>query len=309
VSSGHEQLEQAVALLVEQEQSELEAEPESESLLLPDAEQSVRRAEVLREAELLEHYTERLDHLCHLIAEARRPYCPLNGVLALIPFAATQSDLSSHEWALLLENDFQVVRRSTQVGCPVMAAVCDLEQAPGAEELLGRFPDQQRQRRLGVALPEVAACDADALPQLLDDAAEWICDALVPPLVYRLVGVGASDGGDAGDVESNARLYQFLCAIRNRRERLGRLLRRSMAADRDNTWSVAGCYLMATGTDVRRQQGFVGGIFPQLHELQNDVAWTAQALADDRAYRRWATAGYAGLATAVAAVAGLLVWG
>ena len=41
--------------------------------------------------------TARLRHLCNLLSNHRRPYCPLNGVLALLPFAAGENELTANQ--------------------------------------------------------------------------------------------------------------------------------------------------------------------------------------------------------------------
>ena len=71
---------------------------------------------------------------------------------------------------------------------------------------------------------------------------------------------------------------------------------------------LTGCYMAATGEDAVRGQGFAGGVFPQLVQVQNHVAWTREALADDRACRRWALLGYVGLVGAVVAGVAVAWW-
>ena len=268
-----------------------------------------RRTSLLEETELVEQCTVRLKHLCRRIARDRRPYCPVNGILVLIPLAATDGQTEANETAVLLERDLETVHQTLQVNCPLVVVVCDTEEAPGAEVLLDRFPDQQRKRRLGVPLPPLADCEAAALPEVLREAVRWTCQDLVPPLVYRLVQGGGSEGGkDETELRGNVKLYHFLHDIRRRREHLTRILTRAIAFGDDRRWLPAGLYLAATGSDAVRQQGFAGGIFPQLLEVQNDVSWTRQALAEDAACRRWAKAGYAGLACLLAAAVAVTIF-
>lgn len=299
VTQGQQQLEQAVALLVEEDERPApESDAPQESARLP----RVRRRRLLDETELIDRCTVRLAHLCERIARDRRPYCPVNGVLVLISLAATDGQQEANETAVLLERDLDTVHQALQVNCPLVAVVCDTEQAPGAEDLLDRFPEEQRKRRLGVALPPLADCEAAALPEVLREAVRWTCQDLVPPLVYRLVRVGGSDGvKDETEQRGNVGLYQFLHDLRRRQDHLARILTRAIAPGQPRRWLPAGLYLAATGPDAVRQQGFAGGIFPQLLEIQNDVSWNRQALAEDATCRRWAKAGYAALAALVAA--------
>ena len=94
----------------------------------------------------MERLTGRLQHLCRLIARDRRPYCPLNGVLVLIPFAATDSDQQATTTSTLCRSDLATARAALRVYCPVLALLCDLENAPGFREFVKRFPAEQRQR-------------------------------------------------------------------------------------------------------------------------------------------------------------------
>ena len=50
------------------------------------------RTSLLQDRTEAEHHTARLQHLCRLIARARQPYCPLNGVMLVLPIASGQTD-------------------------------------------------------------------------------------------------------------------------------------------------------------------------------------------------------------------------
>ena len=74
---------------------------------------------------------------------------------------------------------------------------------------------------------------------------------------------------------------------------------------------LGGCYLAGTGRDPGREQGFIAGVFRQLIENQNYVAWTPEALDEEADYRRWTYYGYLGLAVIVvllALILASLVW-
>ena len=105
-----------------------------------------------------------------------------------------------------------------------LAIVCDMEQTPGCRELLDRFPDDQRQRCLGVRFPRLAAGDLTKAAHMIEEGVEWLCDELIPPLVYRLFPLEGSTLAGESDGESNSALYRFLYRMRSRRERLTRVL-------------------------------------------------------------------------------------
>ena len=64
---------------------------------------------------------------------------------------------------------------------------------------------------------------------------------------------------------------------------------------------LAGAYLAGTGPD-ERDQAFVAGVAEQLLSLQNHVAWTPAADAEERDYRRMTAIGYTAAAALVVAV-------
>lgn len=143
-------------------------------------------------------------------------------------------------------------------------------------------------------------------PKMIRTGVRWICEGLVSPLVYRLVRIRSRQ--DAAGIEEsrlNRQLYRLLTQLRRRQSRLERILTRAICPNREGSWMLTGCYLAATGEDALRGQGFAGGIFPQLVRVQNHVAWTAEALTDDRTCRRLALLGYADLAAGVAAAISL----
>src|SRR5262249_46582605 len=92
---------------------------------------------LLKNAEEIERHLARLNYLCEKIAQTRRPYCPLNGILLLVPWAATESEAVAHPVGHLCQRDLEVIRTVLRVHCPVFALVCDLEREMGFRELTG----------------------------------------------------------------------------------------------------------------------------------------------------------------------------
>ncbi|QDU93849.1 type VI secretion protein IcmF/TssM N-terminal domain-containing protein [Lignipirellula cremea] len=249
-----------------------------------------------------------LRRLCELIMEARGPFSPLNGIVLLLPFSASDNESDANHAGALLQRDLQTVNEVLQVTAPITAVICDLQQARGCRELLERFPEEQRQRRFGLRFPKLAACDSPNLPRLLEQGAAWICDRLAPPLVYRLFRTGVDSAGDNYEVRGNVELYRFLCELRERRPRLERILQRGLTVDSGRLGYFSGCYLAATGLDAVREQGFAAALFPQLEELQNRLNWTPEAIHRDRVYRRWTILGYTAIASVTAGVIAIGVW-
>jgi type VI protein secretion system component VasK len=258
------------------------------------------RSFILKNTAEREELSARLRHLCRLIVRDRLPYCPLNGVLLLLPLASINDELVANQTGAVCERDLRTVEEVLQVECPMIALVCDVEQAPGFREFIVRFPEENRGRRLGRSFSYLAEVDRPSLPRIVESGVEWIGQGLMPPLLYRLLHLGKGNDDRASAIEGNRRLYQFLHDLRRRQPHLGRLLLRAAVRPNSAIW-LNGCYLAATGTDAG-EQAFVADVFRQMIDNQNFVAWTSQALAEERAYRRLVRFGYICLALFAVAV-------
>jgi hypothetical protein len=255
----------------------------------------------------VDRWTSRLKHLCHLIVRDRRPYCPVNGLMALVPLSATDSDDDASQTGTLFQMDVTAARSVIQIHCPLIAMLCDLETAKGFREFLDRFPSEQRQRRLGQRFPLVPDVEPGQLPAKVEGSVSWICESLFPNWVYRLFRLEESaDGADMGTVtRGNVRLYQLMGEMNERRRRLARVLVRGVVGEDGGPPLFGGCYIAGTGKDAEHEQAFVPGVFRRLIEGQNFVSWTDKALGDEANYNRWTASGYTGLAICTVVVVGL----
>jgi hypothetical protein len=179
--------------------------------------------------------------------------------------------------------------------------VCDLERAEGFAEFLARLPVGQL-RRLGQGFPLVPDVDPEKVPAMIDSGVAWLCEALLPSLVYNLFRADVPDGGMSGFVRDYARLFQFLAQLKERRPRLTRLLVRGALPGDKGPPLFGGCYLTATGTDAKGQ-AFVAGVFERLAENQDYVTWTEDALREEAELRRLTAVGYGGLSLFLVGVA------
>ncbi|WP_435020374.1 type VI secretion protein IcmF/TssM N-terminal domain-containing protein [Tundrisphaera sp. TA3] len=276
----------------------------------PDPGPEPRRVVLLKDPGEIALISDRLRHLCRLIARDRRPYCPVNGMLFLIPALAMEDDASADQAGSVCRRDLDIARETLQTQCPTFALVCDLESAPGFREFAGQFPDAHRQRFLGQHFPLLPAIDPADVPRMIRDGVLWIGAALLPTLVYRLWRVESSASGDdpGAAVRDNIRLYHLLLWWRARESRLARLLVRAFVLEANAPRLLGGCYLAGTGLDAERDQSFVAGVFRRLVENQNAVSWTREALASEADDRRWTTIGLAGIVGFVAALIALGTW-
>lgn len=291
---GLELIEQSLALLQTEQATEPVLECGVDAYGIADAE--------------LDLAQERLAHVCHLIGDSRTPYCPINGVVTLIPWQATASQLSANRAAVLLDRDLQIMQQELELTAPRVAIVTDVQDAPGGEELVQRIPDDQRHRRFGVRFPKLAECDATRWPAFAEQGLHWLCQQLLPGLVYRVLAIGNdTTGRDEQLLGSNVRLYRFLQAVQQRESRLVRIMERGLLPAGQNV-SLGGLYFAATGTDAEKSQAFLAGVLPQILEMQNFVAWTPSAIRADAVCRLWTRLGYTALLVVVLGLAAAAIW-
>lgn len=233
----------------------------------------------------------RLAHLGRLIVRDRQPYCPINGLLVLVPIGGTDTEADAQLTANVCAGDLATVRRVLQMQCPILVVACDVEEVPGFPSFIERVPAKDRLGRLGqrfpLASPELAG---EALHDQIDKSIHYLCNSYLRDWVFRLFRVDAAGGQDP--IPTNTGLYLFLDEMRNRKKNLARVLTQGVAKDGPVPLLYAGCYLAATGGDRDRDQAFVAGVFKRLVENQSYVSWTEQALAEDRKCQARANLGY-----------------
>lgn len=254
--------------------------------------------------------TRRLKYLCRLIREERRPWCPINGTVVLVPWEATESDESVRLSSNVLHRELGAVRESLQMRYPTYAVVCDLETARGFDEFRTGFPSEVLKQRIGQRLPLAPDVDPDKVPALIAKAAEWIGLCVLPAWILRFLRLEQYDARQTPGASRmhNRNLYLLMRGVFDRGPRLAQVLSRGMPILGDNgplthVPLFGGCYLAATGKDGRGQ-AFVPGVFERILSTQNAVSWSPEALAADARYNRLTMLGYvATLLIAAAAIA------
>jgi hypothetical protein len=273
------------------------------------ANQKPKKTRASLRVEQVELATARLRYLGKLIARSRRPFCPLNGVLALIPFEAIESEEPVKSGALALRSDLLAIRNSMKLCCPVTVLVCDLEQARGFAEFRQGFSADQLAARIGQRFPLVPDQPIPEQPMMYESGADWLGARLFPGRVYHAMQLDVKDKRTT----SARNLFHLFRAAQERMPRLARLLRTGLplptgtADGLDGPLLFAGCYLAGTGRE-QFDQAFVPGVFERLTENQGYVAWTQGAVIEDANYRRYASIGYAFIAVGVAALVLVSMW-
>ena len=244
----------------------------------------------------------RLNYLCSLIGERRRPFCPANAVVWLLPVAGTDSVAVADETAAACRADFLAAEAGLQVYCPSAAVVCDAQNLTGFRDLLRGLPESlARERLLGRSFPLVPGVPPNERPGVLHGGIDWVARHLVPGVAYQRFGSEAEGNGDRWSA-ANARLWGLTAELYDRRAALTRLLGQGVADGSARPPMLAGAYLAGTGPD-EQDQAFAAGVVQQLLALQNHVAWTPAAEAEERDYRRMTAVGYAATFVLVVAVA------
>ncbi len=259
--------------------------------------------------------TRRLRYLCSLIRRDRRPWCPVNGVLVLVPWAATESDEAARLGCGVLEAELRTAREVFQLRYPTFALVCDLETARGFDPFRSGFRADMLKQRIGQRVPLVPVGEPEEVGALVGNAARWIGLSVLPAWILRFLkldlGPDARQTPGSGGAH-NRNLYLLMRAVFERGPRLAELLARGVppVGGPDELATVpmfGGIYLAATGRDSK-QQAFVEGVFQRVIESQNAVSWSPEALAEDARRTRLAVAGYVAVAVLAAAAAAAGYW-
>ena len=251
----------------------------------------------------------RLAYLCRLIAERRRPFCAANGIIWLIPEAATATEHRADACAAACRADLAAADDGLQVYCPSAAVVCDAQNLTGFRDLLRGLPESlARERLLGRSFPLVPGVPADERPGVIFGGIDWVARHLAPGVAYQRFGSEAEGNGERWSA-ANARLWTLTADLYDRRAALARLVSQGLTDGTSRPPMLAGVYLAGTGPD-ELDQAFAAGVTAQLVALQNSVSWTEAAEAEEADYRRMTVIGYAAALVLVIAVAifGYTTW-
>ena len=247
------------------------------------------------------HERARLRYLGRLIAHNRHPYCGVNGVILLVPFASLDDEAATNQAVTACKLDMEAVREGLKVDSPVLGVVCDLEQADGATAFFRSVPDDRKDRLLGQPFPLVPDLTSDRLPPAVLSTLRWTGDGL-DRIVLRAVKI-SGEGSEAASLQYNTGLCRFASAVRQREAAAGQIFAAAAVAPDGRLARFGGGFLAATGLDPARDQAFVSGLFRLLAEQQNYVTWSNAAQSEDSAYRAWTAVGYLTLFVFVMGVA------
>ncbi len=264
-----------------------------------------RNPELLYKTAEVETLTARLAHLCRLLVRDRQPFCPINGILFLVPLGGTDTESDAQQTAELCYRDFTTIRRVMKTRCPTFAMLCDMESFPGFREFVATHDARARSARVGQRFPlDSPDHQGEQLLKNLDSSVQWLCHRVLRDLVYRKFQVSQDT---PEEMSKNKNYFLFLDQLQQRCDHLSRILVNGMARNVNGPLLFGGTYVAATGSDRDTEQAFVRGVVNRLIECQAFVSWTEEAIAEDARSHRTATIGYSALAILAAAVA-FLAW-
>jgi hypothetical protein len=234
-------------------------------------------------------YGARLRYLCRLIARDRQGLCPINGVLVVLPITAANSEAGLDELAKGCRADLSETFGTLPVRCPVLVLVSDLEKLKGFTRVAEQLPPDKRGRGMGQRFPLVPDLEDGAVPGSIESSVSWVGSTLFPAMVYSLFKIESPGDEDATAVlQANSQLYRFLLEMRDRQERVARLVKESIPALPSEPILFRGCYFAGTGVSAGNGQAFASGILTRLIKAQDNVTWTRDALDDDASLLRLA---------------------
>lgn len=228
----------------------------------------------------------RLQYLCRLIVRARKPYCPINGLLALLPYKVLESQTGAGEMTVAATADLRVLHRAFQLRFPVNVLVSGLEDELGFQELVRRVgQNDAAARRFGKGHDIWKTPLAEQMEALCAHA----CGAF-EDWAYSLFRKDDALRKKTG----NERLYLLLCKVRGRVQmHLEKVLAEGFGYDPDKQEDVVpplfgGCYFAATGEREDRRAFVAGVLRDKLFDTEADVEWTDEAILEDQRHHRWA---------------------
>jgi hypothetical protein len=237
---------------------------------------------VLKNPALLAEAEDRITHLCDLIAAARSPAAPLNGVLLAVPSSALDDAATAEQWGEIARHDLIRFEESLGVRVPVYVVVGGLENLPGGVTFFEKFGAGKTGRRLGKGFPLSPAVPADQTSAGVDRTARWVLGDLLPFSALNLTRV---TGNLPADTAENAGLFRFLDATRLRGKHLSQLLVRGVTLP-DRVPGFAGCYVTVVLPSNPNEAAFARDLFVKMLGSVNNVAWTPAAFDRDGGYKR-----------------------
>ncbi len=218
----------------------------------------------------------RLASIAALLAQARAPYCPANGVVWLAPARLLESADGGAELGGVIAADRAALDSAWRLDLPQTACVVDCQTVAGFAELLADLPaEARRAKSLGVPTPLNTPDHGESA----SGACEFLASGLVAGLAaHRLA---------ANDPVAGRAAWRASAWWGARAPALARALAEGLAAPHGRPTLLGGVYACATGPDAH-ERAFAAAPLLAAAAHENAVAWAPEAVGHDRAARRLA---------------------
>ena len=221
----------------------------------------------------LDLYRMQMEYLATIL-KRDRTYCPLNGVLQLIPFSWLNQRRQHSALVRSIKKDFEALSRSLRLQFPVTLAVVGLERVMGYDAFIRRCRELHPQSHL------MRAGGGFASGSLLDDVgASYLSQMTSTCFRDKAYETFLTDL----DNPLNPRLYHLVCELDDEVDNLKHLLQTIGGPDSHGLDTVrhSGCYVAALGESTDGQ-AFLQGLLVKLLQEQNQVAYTPSEVRRDR---------------------------
>lgn len=208
----------------------------------------------------------RVDYLCSLIREARFPYCPINGMMQVIPLSWATAEDEAKRLAPAIQHDLAAFHESLQLQFPIVVVFSELDSISGLKEFLVRSERLQRgirNTRAGTRFWPGSPINHESIDVMLDRSMNWFRGWIYAAFSQDI------------NSEENQSLFHLLCAMRQKKPALATLLKGGLSQVCDPEMRLSGCYFAATGPGAT-EQGFVRGVLDRLVEMEEEVAWSPE---------------------------------
>ena len=250
----------------------------------------------LSERELYES-KRRMQYFCRLISQARMPFCPINGMLQMVPLEWSRR--SDEGCFASVAQDVRVVHEKLQFMLPVVCLFSGLNSLGAIQEFIERSRQVNARfgphARAGSRFPMGHAVDPPAVNWVVENGVEWF-----RRWIYSAFAKGLAN-------PSNTKLYRMLCELSAMQPQLRKLIISAFGGTiHGDVIRLSGCYY---GGFDSASRGFVFAkdIIDKMVNEQDDVAWTYNRVRKDSQLRNWSYVLYLAIAILVLAN-GWLIW-
>ena len=223
---------------------------------------------------------QRLEYVCRLVRRAGQPYCPINGILTLLPYGMIyRSEPDSSEIHRAVSKNLGTIRQRAQGALPG-------DRRRGRAGRKTRIPrvNAPRQAARRACGSESGTRSRSQIRRYPNGSKPW---QSMPAGRSKTVSTACSARRNALQKPGNSRLFALLCTIRRRilQNRLGKILKQGYASDFDphappGGLLFGGCYFAATGAGEDRR-AFIKAVVDKLLEQQEELEWTPEMLRED----------------------------